>query len=173
MEAIKINNVGFPPNWNIPSTFTDARDLFVGYLMLDAWIGNSDRHHENWGFVNSQKAPDQKYLAPTYDHASCLGRELSDEKRKSRSVEAYVKRCLSAFYQHKTDKKPLKTLDLLQYLMTQYPQASQEWLNRLEQITEKQIDWILQAFPEHRLSAVAGQFAKQILLTNQNRLLSL
>jgi hypothetical protein len=34
MEAIKNNFVGFPPGWKVPSSFTDARDLFVGYLEL-------------------------------------------------------------------------------------------------------------------------------------------
>jgi hypothetical protein len=24
---------------------------FIGYLVFDIWIGNQDRHHENWGFV--------------------------------------------------------------------------------------------------------------------------
>ena len=26
-------------------------DLFVGYLLLDALIGNTDRHHENWAII--------------------------------------------------------------------------------------------------------------------------
>ncbi len=26
-----------------------ASDVFVGYLLLDAWIANQDRHHQNWG----------------------------------------------------------------------------------------------------------------------------
>ena len=30
-----------------------ALDLFICYLMLDAWIGNTDRHAENWGIVVS------------------------------------------------------------------------------------------------------------------------
>jgi hypothetical protein len=25
----------------------NAIDTFIGYLLLDAWSGNSDRHHEN------------------------------------------------------------------------------------------------------------------------------
>ena len=54
MEAIQENSVGFPPIWKVPHSFTDARDLFVGYLLLDAWIGNGDRHHENWGFIRRQ-----------------------------------------------------------------------------------------------------------------------
>ena len=60
----------------------DGFDMFVGYLMLDALIGNTDRHHENWGIMTGRGRP--QVLAPTYDHASSLGRELSDQKRQAR-----------------------------------------------------------------------------------------
>jgi hypothetical protein len=46
--------------------------------MLDAWIGNGDRHHLNWGLVRNKLTPniiETIHLAPTYDHASSLGRE--------------------------------------------------------------------------------------------------
>ena len=173
MEAIRKKSASFPPNWTVPDGFTDARDLFVGYLLLDAWIGNGDRHHENWGFVRSETSQTDIYLAPTYDHASCLGRELSDTKRQNQSVESYVNRCWSAFYLNENEKKPLKTFELFEYVNTQYPEASQEWLSRLEQISEQQINLTLQAFPDGRLSKTASDFAKKILLTNKKRLLCL
>jgi hypothetical protein len=40
------------------------------------------RHHQNWGLILS---PDKKtYLAPTFDHASSLGRNETDENREDR-----------------------------------------------------------------------------------------
>ncbi|WP_293023072.1 MULTISPECIES: HipA domain-containing protein [unclassified Moorena] len=173
MEAIREKSVNFPPSWTVPDGFTDARDLFVGYLLLDAWIGNGDRHHENWGFVLPKTSQTGIYLAPTYDHASCLGRELSDTKRQHKSVESYVNRCPSAFYLNENEKKPLKTFELFEYVNTHYPKASQEWLNRLEQISEQQINSTLQAFPDCRISKEASDFANKILLTNKKRLLCL
>jgi hypothetical protein len=173
MEAIKKKSVGFPPSWTAPRSFTDARDLFVGYLLLDAWIGNGDRHHENWGFIRRQNFQPSIYLAPTYDHASCLGREFSDAQRQNKPVKSYVNRCKSAFYLNSEDRKPLKVLELFEYTVRQYPQAGQEWLSRLEQISEQQIDLILQAFPATRLSEAAANFAFKILHTNKEQLLSL
>lgn len=93
-------------------------DVFVGYLMLDAWISNQDRHHQNWGLVRMYGST---LLAPSYDHASSLGRNESDEERRARldtrdagrSVEAYVRRAYSAFYGAHGDSKPLRTLDLV------------------------------------------------------------
>ena len=43
--------VKLPRTWDVlPGIKTDC-DLFVGYLLLDALIGNVDRHHENWGVI--------------------------------------------------------------------------------------------------------------------------
>ena len=56
------------------------------YLVFDAVIGNVDRHHENWGILGKLVNGSLKErLAPTFDHASSLGRELLDAGgRKSR-----------------------------------------------------------------------------------------
>ena len=78
-----LRNVGHSSHQNM---FDDDRgdgfDMFVGYLMFDALIGNTDRHHENWGVTTGHGQP--QALAPTYDHASSMGRELSDAKREAR-----------------------------------------------------------------------------------------
>ena len=47
--------------------------------MLDALIGNTDRHHENWGIlVRRGRGVLLGEVAPSFDHASSLGRELRD-----------------------------------------------------------------------------------------------
>ena len=58
-----------------------AWDVFVGYLILDAVIGNTDRYEENWAVIVHG---DDRSLAPTFDHASCLGFMLDDDQRLSR-----------------------------------------------------------------------------------------
>ncbi|WP_156040690.1 hypothetical protein [Chondromyces apiculatus] len=39
---------------------TTAANWFLGYLLLDVLIGNTDRHHENWGIVEHD-GPDGTY----------------------------------------------------------------------------------------------------------------
>ena len=91
-------------------------EIFVGYLLFDALIGNTDRHHENWGIVLIRDdegtrtiaggASFKLCLAPSFDHASSLGRDLTDLKRQERlntrykrgNAEAYAERGRSAFY---------------------------------------------------------------------------
>ena len=62
-----------------------AHELFIGYLVFDALVGNTDRHHENWGVVvTAENNHAGYYLAPSFDHASSLGRDLTDENRQRR-----------------------------------------------------------------------------------------
>ncbi len=175
LSAIESNQVQLPPDWTTPEGIKTAKDLFIGYILLDALIGNGDRHHENWGFVQRREInlPDILYLSPTYDHASCLGREFLDAKRKVRSVESYAKKCFSAFYRDVNDKKPLKTFELFKELANRYPSITEVWLNRLASISKENINFILQAIPRKRISPIAAKFAQDILEFNQNRLLSL
>ena len=174
-SAIESSQVKLPPNWNTLKRIKTAKDLFIGYVLLDALIGNGDRHHENWGFIRTRQAnsPDLLYLSPTYDHASCLGRELLDDRRKVRSVESYAKKCISAFYLDVNDKKPLRTFELFNELANRYPTTARVWLNRLADISKENIDLILQAIPSERISPVAAKFAQDILIFNRSRLLSL
>lgn len=174
LQVIQDCQVVLPPEHTLPTGIRSAMDLFMGYLLLDAWIGNGDRHHENWGFIRCGSGKDEVlYLAPTYDHASSLGRELSDEQRQRRSVEAYATKCESAFYWEQADKKPLKTFDLFAAIADDYPDAANFWLSYLEGIPDEMISSIFERFPSTRLSAIAAEFAGKILAFNRNRLLSL
>ncbi|WP_133511843.1 hypothetical protein [Candidatus Thiosymbion oneisti] len=97
--------VELPVGYAAPSSIGRADDLMVGYLVLDALIGNSDRHDENWGFISCGGSPSHVMLAPTFDHASSLGWNETDENRLKRlmtqdrggSVEAYATRALRVF----------------------------------------------------------------------------
>lgn len=71
-----------------PTTFAgpqgcDGFDVFAGYLVLDALIANSDRHEQNWAVLTPQLLGPIERLAPSYDHASSLGYNLTDQKRES------------------------------------------------------------------------------------------
>ena len=62
-----------------------AKRRFGEYLVLDAVIGNTDRHHENWGLIRKRRGDGWiGRLAPSFDHASSLGRELLDGNRAGR-----------------------------------------------------------------------------------------
>jgi hypothetical protein len=165
-------------NAAIPSRpIEDAADVFCGYLMLDALIGNTDRHHENWGLVLQ---PNQTVeLAPTFDHASSLGREESDESRaqrlitndRPRSVTAYAARARSALYRAPTDSKPLSTIDAFYDAAKLRPAAGAFWLEKLSAADCASAKVIFDEVPADIMSDTARQFALEILRVNRARLL--
>jgi hypothetical protein len=103
----------------LPPGVSTALEVFVGYLLLDAWIANQDRHHENWGAVGQEG---RLYLAPTFDHGASMARNLTDQERHerlatrdaNRQIPAFVRKARSAFYGQPTDAKALPTFDAWQ-----------------------------------------------------------
>jgi len=163
-----------PIGWEPIKGISYAIETFVGYLLLDAWIGNSDRHHENWAFISWQE---KIYLAPTYDHASSMGRELSDDKRSlklnNKSVTGYAEKCSSLIYTSSDEKKRLKTFEAFREVYQRYPNAANVWLNNLAKVSSNDTLELFERIPSHRISKTAIEFAQQILEFNQIRLLKL
>ncbi len=174
LTAVNSPNIEIPPNWTPPLGIQTAAETFVGYLLLDAWIGNVDRHHENWGFII---ADSKIHLAPTYDHAACLGRELLEEKLitklNNKSVMAYAEKARSALYAQVESKRPMPTLEAFIAITQHYPHAGKVWLEKLSCITTDDIRGLLGRVPASRISPSAQEFAYQILEFNKTRLLSL
>ena len=99
-----------------PPGMEAALDVFVGYIMLDAWIANQDRHHENWGALRSDKLR----LAPTFDHGALLGatcrirnaRSALETRDRNRTVAYFAQRARSAFYSAGDTAQPLGTVEV-------------------------------------------------------------
>ena len=54
-------------------------DKFWDMFIIDALIGNTDRHNGNWGFLYN-KLDKTMMFAPIYDNGSCLNPLLEDEE---------------------------------------------------------------------------------------------
>lgn len=168
-----------PFEWNCPTEVADAVGVFVGYLLLDALIGNQDRHHENWGLINSAKHG--LTLAPTFDHASSLGRNETDEVRierlttrdSGRSVTTYATRATSGLYATHTSKKALSTLDAFTEAARANPSATAYWLECLDGLDSAHFETILKKVPADFITQPARAFAQRLLLANRDRLLAL
>ncbi len=154
-----------PPTLAEVPGIISGTDVFIGYLMLDALIGNTDRHHENWGALRPVSAHDdapQMLLAPTYDHAASLGRDLTAEVMQRRletadsgfSVAHYAARARSKL--HHSDGSPLTTLDAFDSAMRAYPLAGAAWLERLQGLEKEWIERTVRLVPEGRLASRPG-----------------
>jgi hypothetical protein len=178
-KAIRSAACKFPVGWSAPPSFSDAMDVFVGYLMLDALIGNTDRHHENWGLLQIRDAGSiHQHLAPTFDHASSLGCHESDQVRIARlttpdhnySVCAYSKRARSALYSHPEDAHPVSPLEAFAQCARMTTGAGL-WLSRLDALRAEDIDHIFEQVPETVMSDAARRFAKELLRCNREELM--
>jgi len=176
MTVLGDPEVKLPKGWNSSEKIESAADVFVGYLMLDALVSNQDRHHENWGLIVTNSSVS---LAPSFDHASSLGRnetdkgriERLDTKDQGRNVETYVKRAKSAFYESSSSSKPLSTIEAFTTAAKIRPIAGQYWLEKLEMIRTGQYETIFSNIPEAKITEPAIRFALQMLDLNAKRLL--
>ena len=147
-----------------------AWGVFVGYLVLDAVIGNTDRHQENWAVIDKGG---RRSLAPTFDHASCLGFLIDDGERRDRlstldrgfAPEAFADRAKSRF-----EGSPHPVDVAVEALATSDSRARQLWLSRCEQVDD--LVEPIRMIPAGRMSAPAREFAERILRRNCSRLLS-
>lgn len=174
---LSITSIQLPSEWTAPSTIiSNAIDVFLGYLLLDTWIANQDRHHENWGVISCEK---QIYLAPTYDHAASMGQNEKDAKRhellttrdKNRHVSHYITKARSAIYAKKSDNKPMLTLDAFRQFGQKRPDAAKFWLQRLSSISAQQCETVFMKIPETEITKKTIEFSLKLLELNKERLL--
>lgn len=177
-----LGELWYTPDESLPGEVDDPVGMFTGYLMLDALIGNTDRHHENWGVLVIAELKDGGRLgvvAPTYDHASSLGRELSDEARRRKyalpngeyDVEKFVRKARSAIYAASTDAAPLSPIAAFRAFAQERPAAARAWLDRLAALAPDDVRASVDAVPSRTMSAPERQFAHGILACTRLQLL--
>ncbi len=182
VDVLSKPSVTLPATWSVLEAGQGSVDLFLGYLMLDALIGNTDRHHENWGvLVRDVGGARRVELAPTFDHASSLGRELEEEsvvrflngssKHTSPSVETYANKARSAIYRDPQEKKPLCTLDAFLCFALHAPKGKSVWLDKLRQIEDDSLRAAVERVHPMILADSACEFACRVLVYNKSRLL--
>ena len=76
-ELMGVHSMNPMPQWDY------AMENLASYALLDGVIGNTDRHHENWMIAWVLDHGDKLIeIMPSFDHASSLGRELTDDRRR-------------------------------------------------------------------------------------------
>jgi hypothetical protein len=194
-DTLLVNNqskLDVPSNYCVEDNrVVKAIDVFIGYSLFDAWIGNTDRHHQNWGWILHEEG-NRVSLAPTFDHASSLGREIRDEERRERlkisdqhdskqdkqietkgsirSVESYAEKSFTPFYGDPSQSKVLTTFEVASILIEQMHLAAKYWIEKILAVQEEQIEGVLDKIPEEFISSPSRDFAVRILSINKERL---
>lgn len=150
----------------------------AGYLVFDALIGNVDRHHENWGLLS--RFSDQAWeisVAPSFDHASSLGRELQDERREAilanQGIERYVRKGNGGVYLGSEDTHGANPLRLVEFGARRFPDYFAPTLHRIKQNSVQELHNLIDRIPFDRMSSAARQFTKAFLTYTHSSLCAL
>lgn len=142
----------------------ESKRRFAEYVVLDAVIGNTDRHHENWGILRTGTSSCRTIaLAPSFDHASSLGRELSDEKRMRRltekSIDGYLARGRGGIYWPSSAARAPSPLDLVRLAARDEPDLFRPAISRLENLDDDSLSEIVNRVPNGWMTPAAREFA--------------
>ena len=157
-----------------------AKRRFAEYLTLDALIGNVDRHHENWGLHRNRAVRQfSGFLAPSFDHASSLGRELRDEG-SSRSRDEllagdrigvrYVERGHGGIFWSEDERRAPSPLELVRRASASYPELFRTANGHLGRVGRDALYQAVERVPETWMSASARSFSIAMLEYNVNEL---
>ncbi len=172
-----------------PGDWRQVLIQFVGYLMLDALVGNTDRHHENWGVVQSFTIKDNREakvlaislrtgLAPTFDHASSLGRELLDAARlrmlsDPAALRHYIRKGTGGIFQDADAKKGLAPIALAEIIGQNYPEFYEHWSTRIASLPVDFAQPLLGGIPDLHMSHVTKEFVLAFLSESRKMITSI
>lgn len=145
------------------------------YLVLDALVGNTDRHHENWGVVRRREGDEWRGgIAPSFDHASSLGRELRDERRhrllEESEVGRYVERGRGAVFWSGDERKGPSPLELVRRAILVYDDLFRPALDRLKDVDRSRMNRLIDRIPEGWMSLSSHEFAVAMVGYNVEQL---
>lgn len=149
----------------------NASHEVVGFLIFDGWIANTDRHHENWAILQVPGDENDR-MAPTFDHASSLGRLLDDDRRlrilngaDMLSVRGYLDRrdAQGSIFPLKGSDPACPFRLVSDLIELGHADSVKHWLERIEKVTRDKKRAVFEAFPGDWLTEPSMNFALQIL----------
>ena len=164
-----------PPGCALPFDGT-AFDVFAGYVVMDAWVANRDRHDNNWAILRPIVSTTEPLrICGSYDHASSLGFNVTDEERRRRLAEPeglarWCKRGYADRFEQESGQPRLTLVDLAARALDLCSDSARgHWLRQLERIQGDEVVRILARVP--RMSEPARNFANKVLDVNRRRVL--
>ena len=154
---------------------SEAKRQFAQYLVLDAIVGNVDRHSENWGLLQLRSGAQLiKSLSPSFDHGSSLGRELSDERREqylaNGRVGEYAERGHGGVYWSARDRYGPSPIQLVRLATREHPDLLHPAIESVEWLDDTSVHRIVNLVPIGWMLESAGSFAFELMLYNRDRL---
>lgn len=151
-----------------------AFDVFAGYMVLDAWIANRDRHDDNWSILIPPPGAAKYRLCGSYDHSSSLGYNVNSRQctrllSESGGVSRWTRKGTAHRFEHGPDG-PATLVDHAVNALSMCERPVREfWIDAVHRVTHDTLDGLLESVPG--LSGLCRTFASKLLRINQERLL--
>ena len=143
-------------------------ERFWDMFIIDALIGNFDRHGGNWGFI---KKDDRYRIAPVYDNGSSLFPKLNSDTKLAdvlNSEEELNRRIYTFPTSHiKHHNRKSSYYEIIH--SRQYPQCNEALRRMMNRISLDRINSIIDAIPA--ISELRSQFYKRILKLRYEKIL--
>lgn len=161
---------------------------FLNVLIFDALIGNSDRHHSNWGILLQLYNENQQYevlgisgkasFAPLYDNGSSLcayveESEIDSLMKDKMRFEALINTKSKAIIGW-NNVRPIRHFELVQNIKNTYYKQTIKIVQKIcENITEQSIENILEKFETNIISDKRKKLVKLFILERRKRIVDI
>ena len=131
----------------------EAKRQFAQYMVLDAVIGNVDRHSENWGLLQLRSGTQLvESLSPSYDHGSSLGTgafgtNAGNQHLSNGSVGEYAERGRGGVYWSDADRHGPSPLQLVRLASSEYLALLLPAIENLRQLDDVTLHQIVSKVP--------------------------
>lgn len=156
-------------------------------LLFDTLIGNSDRHHSNWGITETKASlyvekglcpVNVMTLSPVYDNGSSLCSYINESdietilKDKIRYESIINTKSKSAIGWNNI--RPIRHFELIKNLRNEYYDETVNFvINIKENITEQSVDTILSNFDDNIISSQMKKLLKKFIIDRRNRIIEI
>lgn len=163
-----------PPEEFVGADQCTGFDVFAGYMVLDALIANRDRHEQNWAVLTPALLGPPERLSPTYDHASSLGYNLTEDRRKrciddEAELLKWATRGTAWRFEH--SGRPESLVEHAAHAVSLSSAVGADWWRG--RVADLDLGPVLEALDERSIptmSVAAATFAHDLLLLNSRRL---
>ena len=156
-------------------------------LLFDALIGNSDRHHSNWGITETKGSLSAEKglfpvnvmtLSPLYDNGSSLCSYINESdiekilKDKMRYESIINTKSKSAIGWNSI--RPIRHFELIKNLRNEYYESTVNFvINIKKNVTEQSINAILSNFDDNIISKQMKKLLKKFIIDRRNRIIEI
>lgn len=149
-----------------------ARALrILEYFLFDCWIGNTDRHHENWAVLRVREGKHSySRLAPLFDHGAALAaaQTTNGRNRQIDKVAKFYKAGRSAIFDPQGDSLTFEALAQACFQMEKQRtggiQQCAAFVDKITGIDPEEISSCLNRFPPCTLTESDATFIRTYLV---------